>query len=53
LLKQFSNGINNKKIQCKFIVVDFLAMDLSVADSAATENPLLFHEINNIFSVTD
>jgi hypothetical protein len=28
------------KIGCRFVVADFLATDLSVADLAATENPL-------------
>jgi hypothetical protein len=41
LLKQFSNGISNGKNRCRFVIADFFATDLSVADLAATENPLL------------
>ena len=38
-------------IGCRFVVADFLATDLSVADFAATEIPLL--TISNGFSVVN
>jgi hypothetical protein len=38
-------------IKCKFVIADFLATDLSVADFAATEIPLL--PISNGFSVAN
>jgi len=38
-----------RNIGCRFVVVDFLATDLSVADFAATKIPLLTS--NNGFSV--
>jgi hypothetical protein len=35
------------KIRCRFVVVDFFATDLSVADLAATNNPLLVASFAN------
>jgi hypothetical protein len=29
------------KIGCRFVIADFLVTDLSIADLAATDNPLL------------
>jgi hypothetical protein len=49
-----------EKIRCRFVVADFLATDLSVTDSVATENPLLtisngvsVAKMSNGFSVAD
>jgi len=40
LNQQPQNSDADLLFRCRFIVVDFLATDLSVADLAATENPL-------------